>query len=160
MKVISVLARLCFSVIAIAILLAIVMVPRLNSIQRTGIAPLAELDQPVSVIRDKHGMAYVRAVSLLDAIRAQGYVTAQDRLFQLMLTRSAIRGQLSELFGDVLLDRDKRQRTLGFYRAAEKHLPLLDERTRALFQSYADGVNAFMGNPDASMPLELSLIHI
>jgi penicillin amidase len=157
MKLISVLFRLCFALIAIAIVAAMLLVPRMNDIQRNGSAPLAQLTEPVSVVRDDKGMAYVRAASLLDVVRAQGYVTAQDRLFQLMLTRIAVSGRLAELFGDALLDRDKRQRTLGFYRAAERHESLLNERDRAMFQAYADGVNAFINNPDASVPLELKL---
>lgn len=157
MKLISVLFRLLFALTAIAIVGAMLLLPRLNDIQREGSAPLAQLTEPVSVVRDEKGMAYVRAASLLDAIRAQGYVTAQDRLFQLMLTRIAIGGQLAELFGEALVDRDKRQRALGFYRAAERHESLLAERDRAMFQAYADGVNAFINNPDASIPLELKL---
>ena len=157
MKLLSIAARFFFSVIAVALLLAMVFIPRLNSIQRAGNAPLAQLEQAVSVVRDRQGMAYVRAETTLDAIRAQGYVTAQDRLFQLLLTRIAISGRLSELFGESLLDRDKRQRTLGFYRAAVRHEPLLDEQTRSLFQAYADGINAYIANPAASIPLELRL---
>ena len=120
MKTVSILTRFAFSVLAVAIVVAMLLLPRLNSIQQDGVAPLGELEQPVSVVRDENGMAYVRANSLLDAIRAQGYVTAQDRLFQMQLTRIAVSGRLAEFFGDTLVDRDKRQRTLGFYRAAEK----------------------------------------
>ena len=87
MKTVSILTRFAFSVLAVAIVVAMLLLPRLNSIQQDGVAPLGELEQPVSVVRDENGMAYVRANSLLDAIRAQGYVTAQDRLFQMQLTR-------------------------------------------------------------------------
>ena len=160
MKTVSRLARLVFSVIAVAVVVAMLLLPRLNGIQQNGVAPLGKLDQPVSVVRDENGMAYIRANSLLDAIRAQGYVTAQDRLFQLQLTRIAVSGRLAEYFGDKLVDRDKRQRTLGFYRAAEKHVSLLDESTRSLLQAYADGVNAFIQNPRASIPLELRIAGI
>ena len=160
MKTVSILTRFAFSVLAVAIVVAMLLLPRLNSIQQDGVAPLGELEQPVSVVRDENGMAYVRANSLLDAIRAQGYVTAQDRLFQMQLTRIAVSGRLAEFFGDTLVDRDKRQRTLGFYRAAEKHVSLLDESTLNLLQAYADGVNAFIQNPEASIPLELRLAGI
>lgn len=157
MKLLSKAARFAFAACAIAILVAMLLLPRLNKIQSTGVAPLAGLDQSVSVVRDKNGMAYVRAATLLDAIRAQGYVTAQDRLFQLHLTRIAVSGRLAELFGEELLDRDKRQRLLGFYRAAEQHASLLDRQSRRMFQAYADGVNAYINNPDASHPIELQL---
>lgn len=160
MKTVSVLARIGFALITLAIGVAMVVVPGLNKIQRNGAAPLASLELPVSVIRDDSGMAYVRAGSLLDVVRAQGYVTAQDRLFQMELMRIAIGGRLAELFGEGLLDRDKRQRTLGFYRAANEHADLLDDDTRAMFQAYADGVNAFIENPQASIPLELRLAGI
>jgi len=136
------------------------LLPRLNDYQRNGVASLTSLNQPVQVIRDESGMAYIRAESLLDAIRAQGYVTAQDRLFQLQLTRIAVSGRLAELFGEDLLDRDKRQRTLGFYRAAEAHAHLLDDNTVEILQAYADGINAFIENPDESVPLELRLAGI
>ena len=61
--------------------------------------PLDVLDAPVTVKRDRYGVPYIYARSLSDAIRAQGFITAQDRLTQMLLTREAVNGRLAELNG-------------------------------------------------------------
>ena len=61
--------------------------PYLNMYQTNGESSLAGLNSEVTVTRDENGMAYIRAQNLADAIEAQGFVTAQDRLFQMQLTR-------------------------------------------------------------------------
>ena len=70
-----------------------------NRYQTTGSMSLPALDAPVTVVRDAHGVPYIRAMSFRDVIRAQGFVVAQDRLFQMELAKRAALGRLSELFG-------------------------------------------------------------
>ena len=74
----------------------------------------------VSVERDRWGVPHIRAGSAEDMVEAQGYVMAQDRLWQMDLLRRAARGELSEIFGPTVLSIDKKFRTLGFGRAAER----------------------------------------
>src|SRR5436309_15361464 len=77
---------------------------------------LPGLRHAVEVIRDAIGVPHIFAQSFDDAILAQGYVTAQDRLWQMDLLRRSGYGQLSEIFGPRALEIDKEQRLLGFGR--------------------------------------------
>ncbi|HET57254.1 MAG TPA: penicillin acylase family protein [Deltaproteobacteria bacterium] len=131
-----------------------------NSYQKTGELKLDCLETPVTVIRDEKGMAYIFAENLDDALAAHGFVTAQDRLFQMELTRLFAEGRISELAGGQAVPLDTRMRTLGFHRNARKHVELLDETSRHFFQRYLDGVNSFIANHPDSLPLEFKLAGI
>lgn len=146
-----------FSVLIILGIIAFFMLPRLNNYQIDGETYLAGIKKPVKVIRDEKGMAYIFGKDLYDVIKAQGYVTAQDRLFQMHLTRVLIRGKMSEFFGEETKEMDIIQRTLGFYRAAEKHARILDEHSRKLLQAYTDGVNEYIKNGKDTHHLEFGL---
>ena len=71
-----------------------------NGIQRSGELRLPGLAAPVSVSRDEKGMAFIQAASPADAMRALGFVTAQDRLFPMELSRRMAQGRISELAGE------------------------------------------------------------
>jgi len=94
--------------------------------QIDGIATLPGLQQQVTVERDGWGVPHIRAASLEDLAEAQGYVVAQDRLWQMDIIRRAASGQLSEILGPRTLSIDKEFRTFGFSRAAERDVALLD----------------------------------
>ena len=98
----------------------------LNSYQKQGDLRLAGLEKPVTVMRDEKGMAYIYADNLEDAIMAQGFVAAQDRLFNMELIRMFAAGRISELVGEETVALDTRMRTIGFYRHAQKKAKLLD----------------------------------
>jgi penicillin G amidase len=116
----------------------------LNSYQKEGTVVLPGLREPVTVVRDEKGMAYVYARSMEDAIMAQGFVTAQDRLFQMELTRLVATGRICELAGDAAKPLAIRMKTIGFFRNAERQVELLDPETRKFLQKYVEGVNAFI----------------
>jgi penicillin amidase len=126
--------------------------------QLDGSIPLPGLQKEVSVERDNWGVPHIRAASLVDAVEAQGYVMAQDRLWQLDLMRRASRGQLSEIVGPLALNSDKQFRTFGFSRAAERDFAAMDKDSRALMEAYARGVNVFIEQHQNSLPLEFSLL--
>ncbi|MDQ1405793.1 MAG: penicillin amidase, partial [Acidobacteriaceae bacterium] len=88
--------------------------------QVDGIIVVNGLHGDVTVERDRWGIPHIRASSPEDMVEAQGYVMAQDRLWQMDLLRRVGRGQLSEIFGPALLSVDKKFRTLGFGPAAER----------------------------------------
>ena len=100
------------------------------------------LDAPVEVLRDARGVPHIVAASSRDLYFAQGYVTAQDRLWQMDLMRRDASGGLAEIFGDAALDRDTTQRRLGLRRAAARALETLEPEVRDALDSYAAGVNA------------------
>src|SRR5438067_6972395 len=126
-------------------------------------SPLPELDGtisvsgisgPVSIIRDNHGVPTIESATLDDLFFAQGYVTAQDRLFQMDLMRRAATGELSEIVGEVAVKHDRGQRILGIRATAEKGLQAMTAEDRAQFGAYARGVNAYIESHRDRLPLE------
>lgn len=100
------------------------------------------LSAPVEIIRDAHAIPHVYAETRADALTALGYVHAQDRLWQMELSRRGAQGRLSEIFGAAALPVDRAMRTFGLYEIARRSLPLQDEATRTALEAYARGVNA------------------
>ena len=111
---------------------------------RDGEIFVAGLASPVKITFDGHGIPTIIADSRLDAMQASGYVTASDRLFQMDLLRRLSAGRLSEIFGKKALEIDKRQRVIGFNRAAKAIVAALEDDQKKLLEAYASGVNAFI----------------
>ncbi len=112
--------------------------------QTEGQIAIPELDALVSVRRDAAGIVHIEADTPHDLFLAQGYVHAQERMWQMEVWRHISSGRLSELFGASTLDQDRFIRTLGWRRAAERDLEALPEEVRAVLDAYADGVNAWI----------------
>ena len=134
--------------------------PYFNDYQSEGKLILTGLRKPVTVKRDEKGMAFIYAENMHDAIMAQGFVTAQDRLFQMQLTRLFAQGRICELAGEKARNLDIRMRTIGLHRIAQKQAKMLNQETRGFFQSYVDGVNAFIEQCPGDLPLEFKLAGI
>ena len=132
----------------------------LNNYQTDGEAYLPGLKSEVTVIRDENGMAYIRAQDLSDATFVQGFVTAQDRLFQMQITRLLAQGRLSELAGETAKSLDVMYRTIGIHRLASHHARMLNLESRTFFQRYVDGINAFIENHPDDIHLEFKLAGI
>jgi len=126
--------------------------------QIDGSTSLPGLRQEVTVERDGWGVPHIRAATVEDLAEAQGYVMAQDRLWQMDLLRRVARGQLSEILGPTTLNIDKSFRTHGFGRAAERDATLLDPESRKVMEAYARGVNQFIEQHKKNLPLEFSLL--
>ncbi len=126
--------------------------------QHRGELELPELDAPVEVLRDKHGIPHLYAQSEADLWRAQGFVHAQDRLWQMDQNRRVALGKLAELFGPVALDVDRFSRIVGFRRAAEAELAALDEATIATLGHYCEGVNAYIRSRRGRLAAEFNLL--
>lgn len=124
----------------------------------TDLVRIDGLTAPVKVTRDNDGIARIKALGSQDLYFMQGYVHAQDRLFQMDLTRRQPSGSLAELFGPRVLGDDVEARTIGLRRAAERSLPALTRRTRQALEAYADGVNRWVEeNP---LPPEYGALNI
>jgi len=130
-------------------------------------SPLPQLDGSVSVhgvsaqvrvVRDEHGVPTIEAATLDDLFFAQGYVTAQDRLWQMDVIRRAAAGQLSEIIGEDTVKMDREQRILGLRVAAEAAKKTISARDRAYFEDYARGVNAFLESHRGRLSLEFRLM--
>ena len=122
-----------------------------------GELKLAGLTAPVKVLRDELGIAYIFAGNTPDLLRAQGFVTAQNRLMQLELFRATWRGELAATFGPDALPSDVRMRVLGMRRNGDRHTLKLDASSRAFLQAYVDGMNAYIQDHADSHPIELKV---
>ena len=97
---------------------------------------------PVHIERDARGVATIDAASRLDLAYGTGFVHAQDRFFQMDLSRRLAAGELSELFGAIALEQDRKTRLFRFRRIARAVLAQATPAQRALLEAYARGVNA------------------
>lgn len=111
----------------------------------SGELNVAVLDEDVTVVRDDIGVPHIEAQSDADLYRAQGYVVAQDRLFQMDLSRRQASGRLAEAVGAAAIDTDKFFRTFSLRDAAEKSWEGYDEESKQVLVWFAEGVNAFIG---------------
>ncbi len=123
-----------------------------------GTLHMAGLEGQVEVLRDEWGVPHIYAGSAHDLFFAQGYVHAQDRLWQMELQRRAGSGRLSEVLGEVTLEADRFFRTIGLNRAAEAEFETLDADTRGTLDAYAAGVNAYLASYDRRKPVEFKLL--
>ena len=124
---------------------------------RDGELQITELDLPVTITTDRFGIPTITASMRRDAALALGYVTAQDRLFQMDLLRRRASGRLSEIVGDIAIKTDKQQRVIGFHRVTQAIVANLSDEQREALVAYADGVNAFIRQMDTA-PFEFLLL--
>jgi penicillin amidase len=142
---------------ALLLLPACGFLPRDSAPVREGTLPAKGIRAAVSVVRDRFGVPHVQASNDHDLYFAQGYVQAQDRLFQMDLERRMARGELSELFGEATLPADRLFRHLGFGARAGATVAGWPAPTREIVRAYCDGVNASMEALPA-WPVELRLL--
>jgi penicillin G amidase len=126
--------------------------------QLDGNLAVRGLSAPVKVTRDGHGVPAIEAANLEDLFLAQGYVTAQDRLWQMDVMRRFGAGELSEILGEDTLKIDREQRILGLRAAARKSLGLASPRDRTYFDAYARGINAFIDEHGKSLSVEFRIL--
>jgi penicillin amidase len=126
--------------------------------QLDGQIQVAGLSGPVTVTRDAHGVPTVDAGTLEDLFFAQGYVTAQDRLWQMDVMRRVASGELSEIIGQDTIGPDREQRILGMRAAARKNLEIASPRDRGFFEAYAKGVNAYISAHGDRLPIEFRIL--
>ncbi|WP_326661169.1 penicillin acylase family protein [Streptomyces sp. NBC_00385] len=117
--------------------------------QTNGTIQLTGLDSNVEVKRDSYGIPQIYADSDADLFRAQGFVQAQDRFWEMDVRRHMTAGRLSEMFGSGQVETDAFLRTLGWRKVAqEEYDTVLSDETKKNLQSYADGVNAYLKDRD------------
>jgi penicillin G amidase len=145
--------------------------------QLDGAIALSGLKAPVSVVRDAHGVPHLSAASLEDLFFAQGYVTAQDRLWQMDMTRRAASGEMAEILpassapapapsrstsvvrkSPSWVDYDKRQRILRLRAVSERVAAQLSQRDRVFFEAYARGANTYIEQHRDNLPIEFRVL--
>jgi penicillin G amidase len=126
--------------------------------QVDGTVHLSSLAAPVTVTYDALGVPNISAANLPDLFFAQGYVTAQDRLWQMDMTRRYASGDLAAILGPEYLKLDREHRILGLRQVAEKSVANMDVAQRAHFEAYAAGVNAYIAQHQKTLPLEFRFL--
>ena len=129
-----------------------------DSYQADGQMSLGTLSAAVRVVRDERGVPYIFADSLDDAIRAQGFVTAQDRLFQMEVSRYLAHGRLAELIGEAGLKSDIPVRVAGVPRLAARHARMMSGPERHLREVYLEGLNAYVREHQDEHPVAFRLL--
>lgn len=129
---------------------------RRNLPHAKGALKLKALQAPVEIIRDPWGVPHIYAQNAQDLFFAQGFVHAQDRLWQMDFQRRVAAGRLSEVLGKEALDADRWIRILGIRRVAERGLALLDPESLGYLEAYAKGVNACI--EQEPWPIEFTLL--
>ena len=126
----------------------------------SGTLTLPGLRAPVEVIRDRWGVPHIYARDSGDLFMAQGYVHAQDRLWQMEYHRRTGHGQLAEVFGPVALEVDRFLRVLGFSRVARREAAALDGEARMAIEAYVRGVNAYIARHARRLPIECTILRL
>lgn len=126
--------------------------------QLDGSISVAGLSAPVTVVRDAHGVPHIRAASLDDLIVAQGYVTAQDRLWQMDAMRRHAAGELAEVLGTDLVAHDRSQRFLQLRASADRAVSVLPPDQMHWLELYARGVNASIAAQASHLPIEFRIL--
>ncbi|MFJ8894163.1 penicillin acylase family protein [Leifsonia sp. NPDC102414] len=127
--------------------------------QTSGTIDVPGLSSAVTVYRDDAGVPQIEASTADDLFRAQGYVHAQDRFWEMDFRRHVTAGRLSEMFGASQVPTDTFIRTLGWRTVAEQEVKLLDKTQLRYYQDYADGVNAYLArHSGAELSLEYAVL--
>ncbi|GAA3760571.1 penicillin acylase family protein [Terriglobus aquaticus] len=126
-----------------------------------GTLHVSGLSAPVRVRRDAYGIPHIQAANEDDLLVAQGYVTAQDRLWQMDMLRRHAAGELAEILGSDMLEHDRTQRYLQLRAVADRSVDELDPAERHALEQYSRGVNAAIAaaeNGSGALPAEFRLL--
>jgi penicillin amidase len=135
---------------------ALTLLSRTRLPQTQGSLRLNGLHAPVEILRDNLGIPHIFARNTRDVLFAQGFVHAQDRLWQMDFNRRLVQGRLSVLLGEDALGFDRAMRTLGLRSVAEQEASLMQEQYRQDMQAYCDGVNACIAQ--GRLPVEFTVL--
>jgi penicillin amidase len=123
----------------------------------TSTVHLPGLQQPVDICRDAWGIPHIRAENEHDAFFAQGFVTAQDRLWHMDYDRHRALGRWAEWAGPAALPEDRLMRTFRLERAARADWSVSSIAAQAMLESYTAGVNAFI-TTTRTLPIEYTIL--
>jgi penicillin amidase len=116
------------------------------------------LRKPVTILRDKWGIPHIYAENTEDLFFAQGFAAAQDRLYQIDIWRRIGRGELSEVFGEGYLERDRMARLIRYRGNMDAEWQSYGPDTRRIAQSFVAGINAYIDMHQDRLPIEFTLL--
>ncbi len=128
--------------------------------QVEGTAKLQGLTSQVEVLRDESGVPHLFGADIRDLARAMGYTHAQDRFFQMELSRRQGSGRLAEIFGASALPMDRVARRMGLASAARMELERMAPEAREVLEAYVAGVNAYLTSHADRLPPEFRLLEL
>jgi penicillin amidase len=126
--------------------------------QLEGAIKIAGLHAPVTVTRDAYGVPHIKAETVEDLLFAQGYITAQDRLWQMDMSRRFAAGELAEVLGGNFVRTDREQRILSLRQIAERSAARLNSEEHHQLDAYVRGVNAYIENQQGKLPIEFRVL--
>ena len=119
----------------------------------------APIGAPATIVRDARGVPHITARSWQDAVFLEGFVTAQDRMWQMDNLRRFAAGELAEVYGPKLLDQDRVSRRMLMRQIAESYLQRANAEERELMVQFARGVNFYIRSQRGNYSVEFSLPH-
>ncbi len=125
----------------------------------SGSVTVRGITSQVKIYSDDYGVPHIIASNNEDMYFALGYMHAQDRLWQMDLTRRVAEGRLSEIFGSSTLEFDKLYRTIGINRFAYRWFEKLSPESKKYLLDYSDGVNAFIEENYENLPVEFDILN-
>ena len=152
-------SRLALALVAFVILILVVtyFVLRASLPKLDGEIALNKLGAPVTVTRDANGTAAITAGNTVDAMRALGFIHAQERFFEMDLTRRAAAGELSALLGSATIDYDKKKRQHRFRHRMNEAWSTFTPEQKNVFDAYTEGVNSGIASLSAT-PWQYTLL--
>ena len=117
------------------------------------------IESPVDIIRDEPGVPLIKGASRTDVAFATGFLHAQERFFQMDLSRRNSAGELSELVGNIAIEHDKKQRKHAFQKVARKIIEQMPDEQKTVMEAYSKGVNEGL-NTLESKPFEYWLLNV
>ncbi len=161
MKILKISLKIIAVVLAVALIAGVIIV---SSLRKSGLPELngekaiSGLTADVKVIRDERGVPHIYAANAHDLYFITGYVSAQERLWQMDMVRHATQGRLSELFKRDMLETDYFLRALGMTEKSKLVLEKEDPAILATLQAYTDGVNAWITESGSKLPPEFRIL--
>lgn len=126
--------------------------------QIEGTISLAGLDQSVEILRDRWGVAHIYAETVHDLFFAQGFVAAQDRLYQIEIWRRTGAGELAEIFGPDYVSRDRIARLVRYRGDMEAEWASYSPNSKEIAEAFTSGINAYVDRNRDNLPIEFELL--
>lgn len=126
--------------------------------QIEGTISLAGLDQSVEILRDRWGVAHIYAETVHDLFFAQGFVAAQDRLYQIEIWRRTGSGELAEIFGPDYVSRDRIARLVRYRGDMEAEWASYSPHSKEIAEAFTSGINAYVDRNRDNLPIEFELL--
>src|ERR1043166_2864200 len=126
--------------------------------QLDGKIPAGELKETVEIVRDRWGVPHIYAKNADDLFFAQGWVVAQDRLFQIDLWRRVGRGETAEILGPEAVEADRFARLMRYRGDMDVEWTSYSPDTKAIATAFTRGINAYINHLGAKLPIEFSVL--